>query len=55
MDEKSLKEVLETPQINQFQHENVFGASFKEEFIKVIFAKSFFSSSSRQKHFNFLI
>ncbi len=34
MDEKS-KEVLETPQVHLFKHENVFGNSFKEEITKV--------------------
>lgn len=35
MDEKS-KEVLETPQVHLFKHENVFGNSFKDEITKVI-------------------
>lgn len=33
MDEKS-KEVLETPQVHLFKHENVFGNSFKDEITK---------------------
>jgi hypothetical protein len=34
MDKNKLNEVLETPQVHMFKHENVFGNSFKEETIK---------------------
>ena len=30
-----MKEVLETPQVHLFKHENVFGNSFKDEINKV--------------------
>lgn len=30
-----MKEVLETPQVHLFKHENVFGNSFKDEIYKV--------------------
>ena len=36
MDEGKSKEVLETPQVHLFKHENIFGNSFKEEVTKVI-------------------
>lgn len=34
MDEGKSKEVLETPQVHLFKHENIFGNSFKEEVTK---------------------